>query len=495
MAFNIADVLGNVPRASDGPEQITYIGLDLLDPDPNNFYSLEGLDELAGNIELIGLQQPIRVRPGQAGRYIVVSGHRRRAACVMIQDGGSDQFSKGVPCIVDYGEASEAMRELRLIYANAATRVMSPSERSRQAERVEMLLYSLKEEGVEFPGRMRDHVAEACQVSKTKLARLHAIRNNLIPDLLAYFDRNEMTEELAYQMSRLPEKAQAAAHTCLMTGKRKNMPYAYQVEYVLKHLDDFTKPAKCAAHAGSPDCTFTEVHICQSLWSPYGDCLTASIGRNKDGICCRQCSYSGSCSWACQECKDRRKLDAAVEKEKQAAQAKKEADERERTQKKFRKQRQAQALRIKRMCDELGLIDECQLPTKHGWDEGPTVKEIEQAAAGEFGDKYFYDGNLLPDATAALLKWAEFLECSADYLLGLSDEPHPPVSGPDTAPTWQTGEPQEPGDYVIICGLPKEETQGSWTKVIQRWSGDGWIDGRGVPLRLNVYRWIRIPEV
>ena len=169
MAFDITSVLWTVSGPDTGADQIVYIDLDLLDPDPNNFDTIDGLDELAGNIELIGLQQPLRVRPGEDGHYVIVSGHRRRAACMMIRDGGSDQFARGVPCIVEYGEASEAMRELRLIYANASTRIMSPAEVSKQAERVETLLYQLKEEGVEFPGRMRDHVAEACKISKTKL--------------------------------------------------------------------------------------------------------------------------------------------------------------------------------------------------------------------------------------------------------------------------------------------------------------------------------------
>ena len=169
MAFDITSVLKGVSGPDTGKEQIEYIPVDQIDPDPNNFYSLDGLDELAGNIELIGLQQPIRVRPGEDGRFIVVSGHRRRAAILLIRDGGSEQFRDGVPCIVDRGEESSAMRELRLIYANASTRVMGPAEISKQAERTEMLLYQLKEEGIiEFPGRMRDHVAEACRISKTK---------------------------------------------------------------------------------------------------------------------------------------------------------------------------------------------------------------------------------------------------------------------------------------------------------------------------------------
>ena len=201
--FNLGDYLKteDVSKMDTGAEQIVYIDLDRIDPDPNNFYSLDGIDELAGNIELIGLQQPLRVRP-EGDRFTVISGHRRRAACMLIRDGGSDQFSRGVPCIVEYGEATPAMRELRLIYANSSTRVMSSAELSKQAERVQELLYELKKQGVEFPGRMREHVAAACRVSESKLARLSAIRKNLREPMLGMFDKGRLNESVAYRISQ-----------------------------------------------------------------------------------------------------------------------------------------------------------------------------------------------------------------------------------------------------------------------------------------------------
>lgn len=227
--FNLGDYLKS-PAVSeqDTREQIEYIDLDRIDPDPDNFYSLEGLEELAANIELVGLQQPLRVRPalsvgsaealsgaarqlpqrGSRDRYIVVSGHRRRAACLTIRDGGSDMFRGGVPCIVERGDVSREMQELRLIYANAATRVMTSAELSKQAARVEELLYKLKEQGVEFPGRMRDHVAAAVNASRTKLARLHAIRERLVPPLLKMFDAGEINESVAYRISQEEPKVQ-----------------------------------------------------------------------------------------------------------------------------------------------------------------------------------------------------------------------------------------------------------------------------------------------
>ena len=79
---------------------------------------------------------------------------------------------------------------------------MSSAEQSKQAERVTELLYQLKEQGVEFPGRMRDHVAEACRMSSAKLARLHAIRERLVPELLAEFDAGRINESVAYRISQ-----------------------------------------------------------------------------------------------------------------------------------------------------------------------------------------------------------------------------------------------------------------------------------------------------
>ena len=223
--FDIGDYLKTENVSRMDIEQIVYIDLDRIDPDPNNFYSLDGIDELAGNIELIGLQQPLRVRP-EGDRFTVISGHRRRAACLLIRDGGSEQFANGVPCIVEYGEATPAMRELRLIYANSSTRVLSPAELSKQAERVQELLYELKRQGVEFPGRMREHVAAACRVSESKLARLSAIRKNLRDTYRLLFDAQRLSEGLAYRISQETPEIQKdlferlGTAVCSLTGEK-----------------------------------------------------------------------------------------------------------------------------------------------------------------------------------------------------------------------------------------------------------------------------------
>ena len=163
MAFNLADVLKDVPASDTGREQIEYISLSLIDEDPNNFYQLTDVPALADNIALCGLQQPIRVRQKEDGRYIIVSGHRRRAAVAMLAEEDPQRWQE-VSCIVERDVVSPSLQQLRLIYANANTRKMSPAEISQQAEQVQDLLYQLKEEGYEFPGRMRGHVSEAVSI-------------------------------------------------------------------------------------------------------------------------------------------------------------------------------------------------------------------------------------------------------------------------------------------------------------------------------------------
>ena len=202
--FTIGEELkkAGVPGMDTGLEQIEYIPIDKIDPDDRNFYSVGDVSELAASIEMVGLQQPLRVRSGERGHVTVVSGHRRRAAILLIRDGGSTMFERGVPCIRERGDVSKEWQELKLIYGNSATRILTASEISIQSEKVTEILDKLEEQGVKFPGRTRDHVAAILQISKSRVGRLHAIRANLVPELLQEFDGGGLGETVAYRLSQ-----------------------------------------------------------------------------------------------------------------------------------------------------------------------------------------------------------------------------------------------------------------------------------------------------
>lgn len=233
-AFRLGDYIKAEPGEVSNldTEKIEYLDLDLIDPDPENFYSLAGIDDLAENIELVGLLDPLRVRPA-GGRYIVVSGHRRRAALMLLRDGGNEKY-KTVPCIVQRGDASDKLQRLRLIFANSHTRVLSGEELARQSDEVLKILTELKAQGVELPGRMRDHVAEALNVSASKLARVQAIRRNLIPELLDEYDAGRVNESVAYRISQEAGETQEKLARSLGPEVRKIT--AYTLERILSRL-------------------------------------------------------------------------------------------------------------------------------------------------------------------------------------------------------------------------------------------------------------------
>lgn len=234
MALDLGKLLSeNVPI--QGTERIEYIPLDRLVGDERNFYALSDIDALAANIELIGLQQPIRVREAGA-RFRIVSGHRRHAAIRKLVEEGSKTFER-VPCIIETVECSEAMQELRLIYANSDTRKMSPADLSRQAVRVEELFYQLKEEGFEFPGRMRDHVAQACQTTKSKLSRLKVIREKLHPMLMADWEEGRLSEAVAYRIAQESEKVQNQ-----LFSNNGHAPRTWTLEHAERAIDRVKNP-------------------------------------------------------------------------------------------------------------------------------------------------------------------------------------------------------------------------------------------------------------
>ena len=243
--FNLAALLDNVSEINTERKQIEYLPMAALFSDPNNRYELSGIEELAANIEMFGLQQPLEVRPSkeQEGRYIVTSGHRRKAALELLGEAEA-------PCIVVEPMGSEALQELRLIFANSDTRRMTPAELMWQAQRVKELFYALKEEGHEFPGRMRDHVSAVMKMSKSKLGRLEAIQNNLKPTgLRKAFELGQINEATAYEISKRGEAVQERAETmceelCTVTTE--------EAQRILEGIEQDLKKPKPVPLASNP---------------------------------------------------------------------------------------------------------------------------------------------------------------------------------------------------------------------------------------------------
>lgn len=478
MAFDLRSVLDGVSDLDTGRETIEYIALDKIDPDPNNFYSLSGLDELAASIETVGLQQPLRVRDGENGHVVVISGHRRRAACMLIADGGSDMFKNGVPCIRELRSGSSSLQELRLIYANSATRVLTSAEISRQAERVEALLYQLKEEGYEFPGRMRDHVAQACNVSKTKLARLHAIRENLCEGFLEQFDAGILSEAAAYELQKLPSEAQEALANEKWLKKKRGINYSSAQTAAQKFegygKNELTCPDSSPCHL---DPLSRLKYTAYAQYSYY----SCSSG------CCLNCYRRDDCKFKCDNAVAKDKADAAERRDAAAACKREE----KRIQEKRKKDIQEECKRILPLIEKAELSDEVRL-YRESYDF-KSVKAIRRFSEGEFENATFYENSvLLPRGAEQLVKLCHQLNCSADFLLGLTDDPTPVLSVEAPASQWNfSSKPTEDGEYLTLDDVGCAEVLYYSTQLACWGYSYSTVDTD----RLDIVCWMDIPEV
>ena len=458
--FDITKFAATLPEAvpkSGTREQIEYIDEAKLSGDGENFYSMEGIEALAQNIELVGLQQPLRVRPDpdDEGGYIVVSGHRRLTAIRTICKADEPERWRTVPCIVERGELSPAMRELRLIYANSDTRRMSNADLSAQAERVEKLLYQLREEGVEFPGRMRDHVAEVCQIRKSKLARLKVIRKGLSKSeqIAKAWEKGELPEATAYALSHMPTELQdEIAH---VYTHRKNY-YGHGLTYLGER--NVTKIAEalaaldalpCKKYGGNcSDCAQGKrEHIISTLIEScysYAPC---------GATCCEKCSELATCKQVCphllstqDQLKTDKRAAQKAERERQAEADRPVIGEITELWRRFGVARAAAGKSVAECYNATGVV--------YGVPDADEVVRLENGEAKYAANtKLPYGYSCYLDDIHRFTRVADLLGVSLDYLLCRSDEPQS-VSSLDTEPAalvWHEPDVKPPeGAHIVL---------------------------------------------
>ena len=491
--FDLAALLGSVPDLNSGAEQIELIPCDKLIPDDRNFYSLEGLEELADSIATVGLLDPIRVRK-DGDVYVIISGHRRRAAIKLLIDSGEEKWKTGVPCIVERGEISSELAELKLIFANSATRKLSPAELSRQAARVEELLYALKEQGYSFPGRMQAHVAQACGTTESKLKRLHAIRANLDPQLLTMFDAGKLNEEAAYRLQQLPEDVQE------YLGKQK----AIQNNGVMgDRAREMSEKAERLLH---PTCKCPDGSDCEHTMQRLKQTARASMTwATCKGGCCLKCRLSLSeCPYRCKRSLDKLETEKAEKKE-----AEKAAEEKEQQQREIQRRRLAGEYgALLTLAEAAGLEDETSLYFEDAW----CVKDLRARASGEGFSRWRLTKHDHPITESFSIRSAaeiaaklhvpvtELIRIGSGGTIKLPEE-EPETEAEEPAPTgapepaWQTGTPERPGRYFTSILIRDPKNGDSVSEHRAEWDGEcWWLYQMKLREEFSVLSWWPLPE-
>lgn len=481
---------GDVPDpGTEGRDQIEYIDIGLIDSDPGNFYELRDIPDLAGDIETVGLQQPLLVRPGEDGHVVLISGHRRRAALQLLVDEGKERFRQA-PCIRKTG-GNALVYEMQLIFANAHTRVLTNAEIGKQAARLEEIFYQLKEQGYEFPGRMIDHVAEACNIKRAKLGRLKKIEAHLAPCYKPLWDVGDLPEDTADALSSLsedeqerikrvcPKKTPTASAIREMGERLKSDSYGYFVAA-------FRCPdSEACAHQ---DKFFRHDLTCSS-WERCGGkkcCVTCrNGGAHQPG------GYGGA---ACAEmCTKAREMYEKAKERSKAEDERKKADSRS----KAVQRGMSDAQRLVRAAEAAGLSDKGSIP--NGYSGSIRVGTLRSVMLGEIpeGMSDYQLGEFIPYHTEALRKMAEILHCSTDYLLGLTDELN--VGGAEPGQmalaAWMPGGLTPPEECEVVADVDPGDG-GKPVRCFLRWLGGVWMfKNLDKKIGMTVIRWLRLPEV
>lgn len=476
---------GDVPDpGTEGRDQIEYIDIGMIDSDPGNFYELRGIPDLAGDIETVGLQQPLLVRPGEDGHVVLISGHRRRAALQLLVDEGKEQFRQ-VACIRKTG-GNALVYEMQLIFANAHTRVLTNAEIGKQAARLEEIFYQLKEQGYEFPGRMIDHVAEACNIKRAKLGRLKKIEAHLAPCYKPLWAAGDLPEDTADALAGLPQDVQERIKRVCP----KKTPAANAIRGMGERLKGCFTPDFHCPDGGA--CTHQDKFFRHDL--------TCSSWETCNGAkCCVKCRSGGAhspntCYAACPEmCAKAR---AVCEK---AKAKRKDSEEREaaKARSKAVQKAMADAARIVRAADAAGLDDDARLGSnclplgKVG-----TLREIAQGDIPKNVNSYVL-GEIIPFRAATLANMAQTLHCSTDYLLGLTDQLRPAAAEPGqmVLAAWMPGGLTPPEECEVVADVDPGDG-GKPVRCFLRWLGGAWMfKNLDKKIDMTVLRWLRLPEV
>lgn len=410
---DVAAILGGqLAKVSDSDTPVKLIPLNKITRNTLNFYPAlddDAMDALVDSIKANGLLEPLTVVP-QDDFYRLISGHNRFSALLRLQAqaGAVGGYNQEVLCRVLPPMTPE--QELTAVIEANRQRIKSDALLAEEAKRLTEAYTKRREAGENLPGRIRDRVAEAMQISKTKLANLNAIRNGIkVPGIKERWERDEIPEAAALEIARLPVEAQYRLLDWVIDGHHS---------YSMRDVKQFAVmwggcSHKCPETGGfCPHAQHIYYHDFHGVWHGAG--------------CCQQCNKKDTCPAACGFARPHEpekgaggiapppKLENRVELSAEDWQV--------------RRERFSERLRAAR--------------ESTGLDRAAFAEKI-----GEYKATYsaWENGNL--PGSSAFPRLAQALGVSTDYLYGLTDDP-----APKAAPAqWQPlDEAHWPADGQLV---------------------------------------------
>lgn len=302
--------------------QVVMIPSKNIIPNPDNdeIYTIGNMDGLKDDIQQHGLRQPLEVIPveGKPDCYMLISGHRRWAACGILSACGESRFN-ALPCLIreSHGELDD---RIALITANATARDLTDGERLAQYEALKDALTRKKAAG-QLEGKVRDEVCRILGLSTGAAARLNVIascENEIIKERLkageiGLMEAYRSAQDYARFMGAAPEEPEQKKEPAETVpanpdhAEQKLAPEAVAMvekahEEQGKAQNDAPKPAvnksvSIPSVYSGQKCDYSASHLCENEaglkhFIKHGE-IHGCAG------CCRCCKSKDTCEYSC----------------------------------------------------------------------------------------------------------------------------------------------------------------------------------------------------
>ena len=462
--FDLSRIVG-ASGVSDSDTELREIFLDKIRENPENFYPPLPEDEaeaLRESIQANGLLEPLLVVPDGA-TYRLVSGHNRLRALRDLRANAFGMDYKTALCRVL--PPMDADHEITAIIEANRQRKKTPAVLQQEAEALTEVYVRRKQAGEDLPGRIRDRVAEAMQVSATKLANLNAIKNGLKDtQLIFWWETGAMPEAAALEAARMDTEEQEHLRLWLLGHYEKP---------TLANVRKFRVIWGGCRH----ECPETDGAFCPNAEAIYQEDYWDGVWSGAG--CCAQCLERDTCEACCQYV-ERKEAEPAAQEDLDSQIDRVQA-EAETATADWQAERKAFGDRLRRAREATGL------------DRAAFAERI-----GAYKATYSaWENGSLP-GSCQFPDLARALGVSTDYLYGLTDDPTPPEAkqpqpeGQLTIAGWMPGScsPAEPGEFAVLVDVGNTR----YFKTFMRWDGTSWLMlPSGQQAAILPSWWLRLP--
>lgn len=212
-------------------DQLKKIPVEKLRPFPDNPFGVREdaeMEELTESIREVGLLYPILARPLESGDYEVISGHRRRLACMKAG-------MESVPVLVREMDRDAAV--IALVDGNLHREHLLPSEKAKAYQmKLEALRHQGKRTSTHDVSKLRsDEQVGQEQGESRETVRRYIRLNSLEKPLIEMVDTGKVALTPAVQLSYLsPEKQKIVAEAIRETDSTPSLSQAMRLKTMEK---------------------------------------------------------------------------------------------------------------------------------------------------------------------------------------------------------------------------------------------------------------------